>query len=287
MSDTVFIDIAGLNVALHTEDQALAQRLRAQYAGFSIDSAEAPLLNITITTKPGVQFNRPLPGSFLDIDIQVRQSELTFTSYTERGTIDLARNCSHLEIAPNADIENFLRVAYAVLCLKHDALLLHAAGIVRGGLGYVFFGPSGAGKSTIAHLSLLHTTVFSDDLVLVQRHHNGFRLHGVPFRGSFAIGSHRNESAPLRAMFRLQQAHEHSIMPLSPAKALAALAAATPFANAMPQTGLGILNVAALLVAAVPTAALAFRQVDTFWSVIDEYLASQPSTTPADSRARH
>ncbi|MCO5189328.1 MAG: hypothetical protein M9918_14180 [Anaerolineae bacterium] len=54
MSDTVSIDIAGLNIALHTEDQALAQRLRVQYAGFSIDSAEAPLLNITITTKPGV-----------------------------------------------------------------------------------------------------------------------------------------------------------------------------------------------------------------------------------------
>lgn len=287
MSTPVFIDIAGFIVALHTEDRAFAQRLQAHYAGFCVDSAEAPLLNITITSRPGAQFNIPTPGSFLNIDIHMRHSILTYESYTERGTIDLAQQRGHLEIAPDADIENFLRVAYAWLSLKHNALLLHAAGIVHDNQGYVFFGPSGAGKSTISQLALPDATVFSDDLVLVRQHDDGFRLHGVPFRGSFAISSHSNESAPLRALFRLRQASEHRIQPLSSAQAAAALVAATPFANAIPLAGADILAIATTLIAAVPTAALAFCQDNTFWSIIDEHLASLPTTTPANGRARY
>src|SRR5207249_2549192 len=64
----------------------------------------------------------------------------------------LALASGDLDPAPRA-LENFLRSSIAWLAIDNGGFLLHGAGIVRSGRGYLFYGPSGAGKSTLAALS--------------------------------------------------------------------------------------------------------------------------------------
>jgi hypothetical protein len=80
-------------------------------------------------------------------------------------------------------IENFLRVVFAHVALEKGALLLHGAGVVRGGSAYVFFGPSGSGKTTVTSLSK-GDRILSDDLVMIVPEGRGFAACSVPFRGS-------------------------------------------------------------------------------------------------------
>jgi hypothetical protein len=74
-----------------------------------------------------------------------------------------------------------LRVALACWLPLEGGLVLHAAGLERGGAGVAFHGASGAGKTTLAGCS--PWPVLSDELVALVRDGAGtFRLKGTPFR---------------------------------------------------------------------------------------------------------
>ncbi|MBI4656487.1 MAG: hypothetical protein HY746_07065 [Elusimicrobia bacterium] len=65
--------------------------------------------------------------------------------------IDLASKRGFLETAPEIrSFDSFLRTVYSWLLIQNKGFLLHSAGAVINGKGYLFVGKSGAGKSTIA-----------------------------------------------------------------------------------------------------------------------------------------
>jgi len=105
-----------------------------------------------------------------------------------------------------------------------EGVELHALGLVDDdGSGYLFLGHSGAGKSTTARLWMRHPGVrlLSDDRIIVRRHQREFRMYGTPWHGDAGVAS--ADSAPLAAIFLLEQAPRHQILPISQPQAAAEL----------------------------------------------------------------
>ena len=265
----ITLNIAGFGIQLTTEDRTASERIRARYKDF-IGHARSPELKLDLQVTPGVRYIDPAPGPWI-INVNYKDDRLFFESYLERGTVDLAAGTGVLEMAPEANIENFLRTAVAWLCITNNAVLLHAAGVVRHGLGYVFFGPSGSGKTTTSRISAKAADVVSDDLVVVRIMDGTARLYGVPFRGEMAEATRANQNAPLKAIFRLRQDINHYLEPLSNAKATADLVASSPFVVQEQALTSALVDICSKISRSVPVMDLHFKRDDGFWKVIDEY----------------
>ncbi len=154
--------------------------------------------------------------------------------------------------------------------LGYRASLVHAAGVVREGRGYLFVGPSGAGKSTVAALSRAHA-VLNDEMNLVEHDGGAATLVGTPFNAFFTGKS--AGSAPLVAILLLEQAPAHALLPVDAARAAADLAA-----QVAPPVGLGdlapastrtaMLEAALAILERVPAHILRFRRDPGFWDVV-------------------
>ncbi|HMP88841.1 MAG TPA: hypothetical protein PJ991_01505 [Kiritimatiellia bacterium] len=108
--------------------------------------------------------------------------------------------------------------------LYKEVAIVHGAGIVVDGKGYVFFGPSGIGKTTISRLWLGHGAVLlNDDRVAIYRQGDEWRIAGTPWHGEEPKVS--PASAPLAGVVRLRQAPENNIRKLTAIEGLSELLA--------------------------------------------------------------
>ncbi len=160
--------------------------------------------------------------------------------------------------------------------------LVHSAGVIRDGRGYLFVGESGAGKSTVAELSSDHH-VLNDEIVMVTPDLAGglannlsgdLSLRGTPFNGFFT--GKQPGSAPLVAIFLLAHGPAHRIRGVPRAEATAQITS-----QIVPPVGLedaldgkataATLETAIQLTERVPVKILEFRPDEGFWTAIDEY----------------
>jgi len=260
------IEIADVCVGLKLDDAKIAQQILDRYADF-LSPDSTPEVTVEIEVREGVQFVPLKPGLYV-INSSFRDSRLTFESYFEAGSVDMATGQGRLLMAPRGNVENFLRVLYAWRCVHHDALLLHASGVVKDDRAFVFFGPSGSGKTTTARLSLNHT-VLSDDLVIIKKRDGVYKAYGVPFQGDMPEAPRTNAQADLCGLFRLKKDMLHFAKPLRHSQAVAGLISCVPFVIqdiAMSQRAMAI---CADLAASVPVKELHFRRDKGFWRVID------------------
>ncbi len=102
--------------------------------------------------------------------------------------------------------------------------IVHAAGWVKDGVGWVAAGRSGAGKSTLARCwAARHGTdsLLSDDRVIVgldSRGGSGPQVSGTPWPGELRVAS--NRTCPLGGLVFLRQAKENRLRPLSTREAV-------------------------------------------------------------------
>jgi hypothetical protein len=86
-------------------------------------------------------------------------------------------------------LEELMRILGHLLLVsilhRHQALLIHASGVVINKEGILFCGISGAGKTTLSKLwkQRAGTTVLSDDRVLVRKEQQGYVVYGTPWPG--------------------------------------------------------------------------------------------------------
>lgn len=279
--------IADWHVTLRLDgcDAATRARIAERYAAFVV-ATQPTALSIHVRVEPGPAYIPFDLAPTWQIRTAARDGRIEFESHLEKGWIvdpatsamvdraagtcpERSRREGALVLRPRGDPENFLRVLYAWLCLDHDALLLHACGVIREGRGYVFFGPSGSGKTTTARLSQEHI-VLSDDLVILKKVAGKYRVFGVPFRGDLPAAPRTNASADLHGIFALVKDTQHSIAPLAVSEAVARLSACVPFVMAQPASVRRVIEICVDLAARVPVRALHFRRDAGFWKLIDQ-----------------
>lgn len=190
-----------------------------------------------------------------------------------QGWIDLTQRAATVS-SPGAErAASALERTLAYVCMQalprtHDALLLHACGVVLDGLGHIFVGPSGAGKTTLARLAGDHAELLCDENVVVQIADDGAWLHSTPFWGHStppALIRRVRRQVPLAAVHILAQTPDFALTPLPPAAAVLALLASEKVPAERPASADAWLAVAEQLVAAVPVTRLGFRPTAAVW----------------------
>lgn len=261
------IEIADICVGLKLDDTKVAQQILDRYGDF-LSPNDTPEVTVQVEVREGVQFVPFEPGPYV-VNSSFQDGRLTFESYFEAGFVDMTTGQGHLLMAPRGNVENFLRVLYAWRCVHHDALLLHASGIIKDGRAFVFFGASGSGKTTVARLSLDHT-ILSDDLVIVKKRTGSYRAYGVPFRGDMPEAPRTNARADLHGLFRLRKDTSHFTMPFRHSHAVAELTCCAPFVTGDPTMSRRVMDFCADLAASLPVKELHFSHNKGFWRVIDD-----------------
>lgn len=114
----------------------------------------------------------------------------------------------------------FDEVVYLARLSRERGVLVHGCGLEWQGRGILLLGTSGAGKSTSARLWAQRSdvTVLSDDRIVLRSDGDGYRIFGTPWHGD--AGYESNGSAPLEAVFVLEQAPRNRVIDFSSAAAV-------------------------------------------------------------------
>jgi hypothetical protein len=166
-------------------------------------------------------------------------------------------------------VESFLRICYSFLAVESSGLLLHSAGVIRDGKGYVFPGVSGTGKSTIATLATDRETVLSDELVVVRKMRGGYLVYSTPFYGTNESVD-LNANVPLKAAFLPVKDSEVYARRAKPSRALAKLLSSVLFFGQEAGSNQRLMDISADIVAQIPFYDLHFRRDASFWECIGE-----------------
>lgn len=153
--------------------------------------------------------------------------------------------------------------------LNQEHIPLHASGVIHGDGLYLFSGPSGAGKSTVAELSKeIGREILDDDQVMIYSTDSNYSAKGW--------GHNLYKSTyPIRSVFRLIQADDDKLIPISQMQAYSFL-----FQQALEITAknLPLFQYRKLsgriskFVKNVPLFDLYFRKTPFFWELIDAEL---------------
>ena len=123
-------------------------------------------------------------------------------------------------------VNNFLMMIYTFATAERGTLMVHASVIRYEGRGYLFLGKSGTGKSTHTRLWLKHiegSRLLNDDnpVVALDPKTGEITVYGTPWSGKTPC--YLNESVPVGAFVRLEQAPANDISRLTATYAFAAL----------------------------------------------------------------
>lgn len=123
-------------------------------------------------------------------------------------------------------VNNFLMMIYTFATAERGTLMVHASVIRYEGRGYLFLGKSGTGKSTHTRLWLKHiegSRLLNDDnpVVALDPKTGEATVYGTPWSGKTPC--YLNESVPVGAFVRLEQAPANDISRLTATHAFAAL----------------------------------------------------------------
>jgi hypothetical protein len=257
------IAIAGLTLGLDCDSAVLRQQFSQRYAAFA--SQQPAVLSAQIEWQDALS-NGALPLSY---DFAFEHGRLVFALPDYQGEIDLASHhvVLHLRASqPFVGVEYFIRTIYALWLFEMGGLLLHSAGLVRDGAAYLFFGHSGSGKTTVSRLSPT-ATVLNDDLIALWPTATGWVAHSTPFWNPTQVKPVSN-AAPLAGLFRLVQDQRVWLEDVTPALAVAELAASAPIVSADAQRSAMLVARCTQLLRQVSLKRLHFRKDDSFWDVV-------------------
>ena len=220
-----------------------------------------------------------IPDS-LFTDKHVASEAITIGEGLVHGNIDIAGNEGEIWVQSSLLQEPFIRVFEQLLyqaCYSaqkaggYDAFLIHSAGVIHKGSGFLFVGPAGAGKTTLADLSAADH-VLNDEICLIEFDGESVLLHSTPFNGFYK--HKKSGSARLQAVFCLSHGQSHRLLDMSKVEAAALIIPqiVPPVAlhEELTRGNLGsMLDLAARLVDRIAAQRLEFRPDAGFWELID------------------
>lgn len=265
MDSSLTIDVAGVILNVLLPNITWAPSLHARYHTF-LTPAE-PHWQITLHHDPSLR-------ETMTPWVRHEDTITHFRISTFGGWIDLAARRAAVSTPSEERALSALERAFTYICMQalprdHASLLLHAVGVIVGGVGLVFCGPSGAGKSTIAGLAQGIGRVVSDENIVLRPRGTGVELHSTPFWGHSSppalVDRTRVAPVPLAGLFVLAHAPSFALTPLSSADAIVSLLLTEKVATERAASAEAWLNVAQMLVERCPVHHLAFPPTRDLW----------------------
>jgi hypothetical protein len=262
MNNTCSLDIAGINITLTCDNARLFDELCWRYHAFlSVGTVEF-LLDITwkkITSST----------VFVIPNISFNSGKVFLSGPNFSGCGDIVNRQAELEIqvsTPLEAVDYFLRVLIALLTFQAGGMMVHGAGILHSGSGYLFFGHSGSGKTTVSRSSV-NDEVLNDDLVVLMPNGYTWTMYSTPFWNLTQVEP-KPLTAPLVAMYRLVQDKSVFLEPLKPGQALAEFVSNIPIISVNSEQSIALMERSMKLLRGVPVYRLHFLPDDSFWQVI-------------------
>ncbi|MGB9591334.1 MAG: hypothetical protein ACPL1K_02325 [Candidatus Kryptoniota bacterium] len=241
------------------DNVALYRQFIQFYNGFIID--RCPDFTVEIEVRTGNEFRIG--------EVNFDDGSITLTAKGYDGRLDLAKFSGKLSLS-NADpfigADYFLRVAAATLAFQRGGLMVHAAGIAREQIAYLFVGKSGIGKTTVARNSPMGS-VLNDDLLFLQPRENGWMVFSAPFYNQTQVKPIPNQ-AVLKGIYFLVQDKRVYLEEINQTSAVAELLANVPVLSGNPQMLNEIFSRCNQIIQAVHPYRLHFLPDDSFWKVI-------------------
>lgn len=262
MISSIVVAIGDVPVSFSTSDASLVELIERRFGRFLRPSAHAAFhFDITVVA-----------NGVLDSDADLRVTGTNEQWTLQRGDFSVqldarARRGWIRQTLNPYSIDSVLRIVYTLLLSTEGGFLLHASSAVRDGRAFLFTGPSGAGKTTIVGLAPADVTVLTDEISYIRRTDRGYRAFGTPFAGD------RQEpgepiSAPVAALFRLEQGPDNQRERLGTTAAVRALMRNILFFTVDPELTARLLDAACDFVAAVPAFRLTFAPDTRVWSTL-------------------
>jgi hypothetical protein len=255
------IGIADICCQLVVNDPNFAKRLKEKYRQFLSTQTPSFYAYLRLKERLGAQIDPQPEVSFQNGKIKVTHRDFlaSFDFSKRRGEIFSPRELT--------SVENFLRVLYSFLIVDHDGFLLHAAGVVNGEKGYVFFGKSGTGKTTVARLSTDYT-LLSDDLLMVKSVDGIFKVFATPFGGELR-SERKNTVAAIDGFFLLKKDQSNHLKKVNYSKAIVNLLQNIVCFTKDQQTMRKLFNLACDCLTKRPCYEMHFLPDKSFWRCIN------------------
>jgi len=199
---------------LSTSDEHFLDLLRQRYDGFLSSSPPEFELEFDLTDA----------GPVSDDDVRVCRSRDDDEWLIERGDFHARWDprTGRGRVRQNANpysLDSVLRIVHSLILAGRGGFLLHAASAVCDGRAYLFSGVSGAGKTTMTRLAPADITLLTDEISYLRPDADGYSAFGTPFAGELARAG-ENCSAPVAALFFLEQGPENRVDELGAAEAV-------------------------------------------------------------------
>ena len=210
----ITVEIGGMPILLHMQDDSFRQLLAQRYAGF-VGSPSRPRFEfeIELTAPSGHD-----PDA--DVRVQMQNGVWRLRRGDFRAHWDPRAGRGRIRQSANPySIDSVLRIVHTLILAREGGFLLHSAGTIRNRRAFLFSGVSGAGKTTISRLAPADVTLLTDEVSYIRRTDDGYHACGTPFAGELArVGE--NCSAPVDCLFFLHQGPENMTEPMAKPEAI-------------------------------------------------------------------
>ncbi len=201
VKDELRVEIGGICLSLILHNVLSVPALKSCYKGFV--SSEAPDFIVELYGNENVTF-----AVGIERELENQGSDVFFLCNLYAAHINLADRKGFLILGSDLYPELLVPILlffYSYIVVLYDGFLLHAAGVINDGRGYIFPGRSGSGKTTITELSK-GMVILSDDRIIIRKTANSYRVFSTPFWWDFRNAS--NVSAELHRILLLKQDRE-------------------------------------------------------------------------------
>lgn len=260
------VEIGGLPIALSTSDDGFLQLLRRRYDGFL--SSSHPEFEL--------EFDLSRTRAASDEDVRVRRDGEKWL---------LQRGDFHALLDPRAGrgivqqnsnpyaLDSVIRILHSLILAERGGFLLHAASAICDGHACLFSGVSGAGKTTMTRLAPPDVTLLTDEISYLRPTGDGYAAFGTPFAGELAR-SGENCSAPISALFFLEQGPKNCIDELSSTEAVRRLMRNILFFAEDPGLVNKLFSTACNFISKVPIRRLTFYPDAKVWDDVRHFVGS-------------
>lgn len=271
MSEEIRFEVAGISTALKLNDEHLFYRLDEAYQEFKTNKPAEISIKISLTENSIDPEAVLTDQEYLPFGISFLNDRMSIASEEFAGYLDLTSYKAEVAINslwPLESLDNFLRNVHSYLIIRSNGLILHASGVVREGMAYIFFGPSGSGKSTVARLSAPYP-VLSDDMVVIKRTNGTYKVFGTPYWADMQANKGISGCFEIKGLFKLIKDEEVYLERITQPQAVAEVLS-VPNVPDKVQVIRQLFEMASGLIEHVPCYGMHFLPEPSFWQCIEE-----------------